>query len=186
MWDQMGDSRDCSGFVFTTRSDGQEAPTWRVSRHGGLQLVKRKDANEGHGPGDPVYIHLCEARAAGRSARSEAAKQCRRKMRNRKTPCKKKRGRDKPSKCDDCRDVGRAEWPRQRSLAHATFQQPRATTICMPLFFSRLLNRPASVSLATMSNSSSSSHDRSRMERGLEGMGRFYDCRTSRIRADPR
>ena len=56
----------------------------------------------------PVYIHLCEVRATVRSECSKAANQYRRKRGNRKTPRKKKRGRNNPPKCDDCRDAGRA------------------------------------------------------------------------------
>ena len=84
------------------------------------------------------------ARATERSARSEAAKQYRKK-RGTERRREKKRGRDRPSKCDDCRDTGRADWPGQMSSGPSMApprQQPWATAICLPPFFSRPMSRP--------------------------------------------
>ena len=69
---------------------------------------------------------------------------------------KKERGRDKPSNCDASNDARRAERPGQRS----TGLQHRPTTMCLPPFFLETSESPASLSLATVNNGSSSSHEK--------------------------
>ena len=110
----------------------------------------------------PIYMNLCEPRANESSARSEAAKQYKKKSVDQGEAEKKERGRDKPSNCDASNDARRAERPGQwstgPSLAYPTFQQHRTTTTHLPPFFLATSGSPTSLSLATVINGSSSSH----------------------------
>ena len=102
MWGQMVNSGNCCGFIYQqgmirtgvakhaslqtqderqTKAADQETPKWHVARHGSLlknkEKMRIKDTDlAAH---LTVHIHLCEARGAERRARSEAAKQYRRK-----------------------------------------------------------------------------------------------------------
>ena len=76
--------------------------SWRVARHGSFQLnrdkMQMKEADRAAHL--PVNIHFCEAQAAERSTRSEAAKQHRRK-RGIEDAVKEERGREKQL-CQTC------------------------------------------------------------------------------------
>ena len=76
MWGRMEESGDCCGFSVPKRS-GQ---SWRVARHGSFQLNKDKMQikETDRAAHLPVCIHFCEALAAERSPRSDAAKHYRR------------------------------------------------------------------------------------------------------------
>ena len=87
----------CTKNELVTRAADQEAPEWRIARHGSLHLNKEKvQKRETDQPAHlQVYIHLCEARAPERGARREAAKQYRKKRGEEKRGEKRRKGQER-------------------------------------------------------------------------------------------
>ena len=160
------DSADCCGFIAPNRIE----QSWRVVRQGSVQLNKDKMQTEATdlAPPPPIFIHLCESRAAERSSRSEAAKQHRRRCGTERRR-KKKRGEG-----TNLRSVIiAATLAAPIGQGRCSLDPPWLSTLCsgdprrsacrlfsrdhpkleVPLYF----HTPAFY-LATMSSSSSSSH----------------------------